>query len=78
MTLCDTWIGPQVKESELNEPWSTYTPSLDTVSDPVNPALFTWGSLKRGRFFFFWEFVLLILFRVELFLKIDSAKCYQS
>jgi hypothetical protein len=45
ITLCQTWIGPQVKESELNEPWSTYTPSLDTVSDPVNAALFTWGSL---------------------------------
>jgi len=45
ITLCQTWIGPQVKESELNEPWSTYTPSLDTVSDPVNAALFIWGSL---------------------------------
>jgi len=47
MTLCQTWIGPQFKarESELNETWSTYTPSLDTVSDPVNTALFTWGSM---------------------------------
>ena len=45
ITSCQTWIGPQVKESELNEPWSTYTPSLDTVSDPINAALFTWGSL---------------------------------
>jgi len=28
IALCQTWIGPQVKESELNEPWSTYTPVL--------------------------------------------------
>ena len=45
ITLCQTWIGPQFKESELNEPWSTYTPILDTVSDPVNASLFTRGSL---------------------------------
>jgi len=45
ITLCQTWTGPQVKESKLNEPWSTYTPSLNTVSDLVNAALFTWGSL---------------------------------
>jgi len=46
ITLCQTWIGPQVKKSELSESWSTYTPNLDTVSDPVNlnAALFTWGS----------------------------------
>jgi len=45
ITLCQTWIGPQVQESELNGPLSTYTHSLDTVSDPINAALFTWGSL---------------------------------
>jgi len=41
---CQSRIGPQVRATELNEPWSTNTPSLDTMSNPVN-ALFTWGSL---------------------------------
>jgi len=45
ITLCQTWKGPEIRESELNETWLTYTPSLDTVSDPVDAAIFIWGSL---------------------------------
>ena len=45
ITLCESRVGPQVRLTELNEPWSTFTPSFDTVSYPVQVALFTWGSL---------------------------------
>ena len=36
------WISVQYAQQTR---WSTYTPSLDTVSDPVNAALLNWGSL---------------------------------